>query len=197
MLRRPATARTVHTGVSQYLAQRVTTDVYALSLPQQLAQVRVVDSRVSGPRQDHHVGRQRVRCSVGRSAISIAVSECGCAVPSVDCQDAPGVARAHSHQSRCLLRGHMVRHQTVENLKPCLLSLRQCHMFLHADIFADQLAGDIIVDQQHPLHSRQMDQALAYSSRIYERPEGGTSECSPIRIRSMVEREPSADLSGL
>ena len=41
-----------------------------------------------------------------------------------------------AHQSRCLLRGHMVRHQTVENLKPCLLSLRQCHMLLHADIFA-------------------------------------------------------------
>ena len=31
------------------------------------------------------------------------------------------------------MRGHMVRHQTVENLKPCLLSLRQCHMLLHAD----------------------------------------------------------------
>ena len=135
MLRRPATARTVHTGVSQYLAQRVTTDVYALSLPQQLAQVRVVDSRVSGPRQDHHVGRQRVRCSVGRSATSIAVSECGCSLLAVGRQNTPGVARAHSHQSRCLLRGHMVRHQTVENLKPCLLSLRQCHMLLHADIF--------------------------------------------------------------
>ena len=73
----------VHTGVSQYLAQRVTIDVYALSLPQQFAQMRVVDSRVSGPRQDHHVGRQRVRCSVGRSATSIAVSECGCSLLAV------------------------------------------------------------------------------------------------------------------
>ena len=103
MLRRPATTRTVHTGVSQYLAQRVTTDVYALSLPQQLAQVRVVDSHVSGPRQDHHLRRQRVRCSVGRSATSIAVGEWGCAVLSVSRQSTPGVARAQSHQCRCLL----------------------------------------------------------------------------------------------
>ena len=135
MLRRPTVAWALQTHTRQYAPQRGSTYLYALSLPQQLAQVRVVDSRVSGPRQDHHVGRQRVRCSVGRSATSIAGSECGCAVPSVGRQNTPGVARAHSHQSRCLLPGHMVRHQTVENLKPCLLSLRQCHMLLHADIF--------------------------------------------------------------
>ena len=53
VLRRPTTTRTVHTGVSQYLAQRVATDVYALPLSQQLAQVRVVDSGVSGVRQTY------------------------------------------------------------------------------------------------------------------------------------------------
>ena len=35
VLRRATPTRTVHTGVRQYLAQRVTTDVYALPLPQQ------------------------------------------------------------------------------------------------------------------------------------------------------------------
>ena len=107
MLRRPTTTRTVHTGVSQYLAQRVATDVYALSLPQQLAQARVIDADVPRARQKRYIGRQWVRCSVGWSATSVAVSECGCSLLSVSRQYAPGVARAHSHQRRCLLRRHI------------------------------------------------------------------------------------------
>ena len=42
----------------------------------------------------------------------------------------------HSHQCRRLLRGHMIRHQTVENLKARPLFLRQCHTLHSANIFA-------------------------------------------------------------
>ena len=74
VLRRATPTRTVYTGGSQYLAQRVATDVYALPFPEQLAQVRMVDSGVSAARQTYYIGRQCARCSVGRAATSIAVS---------------------------------------------------------------------------------------------------------------------------
>ena len=88
-------------------------------------------ARVSSDRQDVDLS-----VSAQLSALRNYTKANGFSLPSVGRQNTPGVARAHSHQCRCLLRGHMVRHQTVENLKPCLLFLRQCHMLLHADIFA-------------------------------------------------------------
>ena len=44
----------------------------------------------------------------GFPASTKSVSECGCALLSVSRQNAPGVARAHSHQNRRLVQSHML-----------------------------------------------------------------------------------------
>ena len=109
MLRRPTPTRAAHPCAHQYAPQRAPADVYALPLPEQLTQVRVVDSGVSGPSQTYCFDRQCARCSIGRAATSVAVSYCGCSLLSVCRQYAPGMACAQSHQCRCLLRRHMPR----------------------------------------------------------------------------------------
>ena len=55
---------------------------------------------------------------------------------------------AHSHYLGCLGDGKLVFQNTVENLNPCLFLLVQRYIPHGDDIFADQLAGDRIVEHQ-------------------------------------------------
>ena len=55
----------------------------------------------------------------------------------------------HPHDLGCLGDGKLVFQNTVENLNPCLFLLVQCYIPHGDDIFADQLAGDRIVEHQH------------------------------------------------
>ena len=94
---RPAAARALQAGARQYAPQRGPSDVYAFTLPEQLAQMCVIRFRVAGPSKAQHLGLRPLRRCVGRSQSTITVRECGRALLTVGCQDAPGVAYAHSH----------------------------------------------------------------------------------------------------
>ena len=59
---------------------------------------------------------------------------------------------AHPHDLGCLGDGKLVFQNTVENLYPCLFLLIQRYILHKDDIFADQLAGDRIVEHQQGLH---------------------------------------------
>ena len=54
----------------------------------------------------------------------------------------------HSHNLGCLGDGKLVFQNAVENLNPCLFLLIQRYIPHRDDIFADQLAGDGIVEHQ-------------------------------------------------
>ena len=55
---------------------------------------------------------------------------------------------AHSHDLGSLGDGKLVFQNAVENLNPCLFLLIQRYILHKDDIFADQLAGDRIVEHQ-------------------------------------------------
>ena len=63
---RPTVAWALQTGTRQYAPQRGSTDLYALALPEQLAQVSVVGIGVAGLSKSQHFGPQRLRRCVGR-----------------------------------------------------------------------------------------------------------------------------------
>ncbi len=46
----------------------------------------------------------------------------------IGCQDAPGVARADSHQFSRLIQGNVLGEEAVQDLKPCLFFLSQTHI---------------------------------------------------------------------
>ena len=106
--RRPTAAWALQAGTCQYPLQCGSTDVYALTLPEQLTQVRVVGIGVAAFGKAQHLGSQHLRRRVGCSASTMTVSKCGCALLSVSSQNAPGVARAHSHQRGRLLQSHVL-----------------------------------------------------------------------------------------
>ena len=56
---------------------------------------------------------------------------------------------AHSHDLGGLRDGKLVFQNTVEYLNPCLFLLVQRYIPHRDDMFADQLAGDRIVEHQH------------------------------------------------
>ena len=61
---RPAVARALQAGTHQYAPQSSPADVYALAIREQLAQVSVVDLRVTGLSKAQHFGPCRIRCHV-------------------------------------------------------------------------------------------------------------------------------------
>ena len=63
------------------------------------------------------------------------MSECGCSLLPIGRQDAPGVAYAHSHEDCRLIQANMLCQQAVEDLKSCLLLLRQ-RQRLHSRTFS-------------------------------------------------------------
>ena len=58
------------------------------------------------------------------------------------------MALTDSHDLGCLGDGKLVFQNAVEHLDPCLFLLIQLYIPHVDDIFADQLAGDRIVDHQ-------------------------------------------------
>ena len=112
----------------------VNADVDAVALTQQLAQVGMVGSSVSGASQVNHIGHHRVWCCVGRLAAPVTMGQCGGASLPVSRQDAPGVAWADTHQGGCLAQRHVLSEQTVQNLKSRLFFLSQCHIHLMENV---------------------------------------------------------------
>ena len=78
----------------------------------------------------------------------VAVGQCGSTVLAVSREKAFGMTFAHSHNLGCLGDGKLVFQNAVENLNPCLFLLIQRYIPHRDDIFADQLAGDEIVEHQ-------------------------------------------------
>ena len=76
----------------------------------------------------HYAGDRRRGCGVDRFASATAMGQGGGSALPVSCQDAPGVARAHSHQHSCLMRRDVLRQQAVQNLDSRLFFWRQCHI---------------------------------------------------------------------
>ena len=83
-----------------------------------------------------------------RPSAPIPVGQCGGTVLAISREETLGVTLAHSHNLGCLGDGKLVFQNAVENLNPCLFLLIQRYIPHRNDIFADQLAGDRIVDQQ-------------------------------------------------
>ena len=75
---------------------------------QQLRQMGVVDARVPGAGQMHHVGNDRFRGGVCRWAATVAMGQSLRPALTIGRQDAPGVSRGHSHQLGCLVQGHVL-----------------------------------------------------------------------------------------
>ena len=82
----------------------------------------------------------RLGCCVGWPAAPVTVSNGGCAQLPVSRQNTPGVASGDTHQRRCLVQGHALSKQTVQNLESCLVFLSQCHI-LHQGSVTFMLAS--------------------------------------------------------
>ena len=115
-------------AVDQDAPQGGPADVDAVALAQQLAEMGVVGPCVLGVSQVNHPVPGRLGNSVGRPAAPVAMGEGWSAVFRVIRQYAPGVARAHSHQSGGLVQCHMLSKQTVENLESRLFLGIQSHI---------------------------------------------------------------------
>ena len=77
------------------------------------------------------------------------MGQCSGAVLAVSGEETLGVAFTHSHDIGDLGDGKLVSQNTVEYLNPCLFPLVQRYIPHGDDMFAEQLAGDRIVDHQH------------------------------------------------
>ena len=88
----------------------------------------VVGPLVHRASQVNHPAPGRLGNSVGRLAAPVAMGKGCSAVFPVIRQYAPGVARAHSHQSGSLVQCHVLREQAVENLKSRLFLGSQSHI---------------------------------------------------------------------
>ena len=143
-----AAARTADAGLDQNPAHRGTAQVDALALPQQLGEVAVVCPGVAVAGQLHHGSGGRLRDGVVRSSAPVPMGQCGGTVPAVSGEETLGVAFADSHDLGSLGDGKLVFQNTVEYLNPCLFLLVQRYIPHRDDMFAEQLAGDQIVDHQ-------------------------------------------------
>ena len=75
-----------------------------------------------------HVDDQRLGRGVDGSATAVAMCQSRRAAFTVGRQDAAGVAGSYSHQLGCLVQGHVLCCQAVENLKSALFFWGQCHI---------------------------------------------------------------------
>ena len=76
------------------------------------------------------------------------MGQCGGTVLPVSGEQTLGVTFAHSHDLGSLGDGKVIFQNAVENLNPCLFLLLQRYIPHGDDIFAEQLAGDLIVEHQ-------------------------------------------------
>ena len=112
----------------------------------------MVGARIAVAGQLHHGSGGRLRDGVVRSSAPVPMGQCGGTVPAVSREETLGVAFAHSHDLGGLRDGKLVFQNTVEYLNPCLFLLVQRYIPHRDDMFADQLAGDRIVDHQQSLY---------------------------------------------
>ena len=140
VLGRTPAPRTAQTGVDQDAPQGGPADVDAVAFAQQLAEMGLVGPGVPGTSQVNHGSCNGLGCCVGWPAATVTVGNGGSAQFPVSCQDTPGVASGDTHQRRCLVQGHVLSKQTVQNLKPCLFFLSQCHI-LHKGSVTFMLAS--------------------------------------------------------
>ena len=143
-----AAARTADAGLDQNAADRRAAQVDALPLPQQLGEVAVVCPGIAVAGQLHHGSGGRLRDGVVRSSAPVPMGQCSGTMLAVSGEETLGVAFADSHDLGSLGDGKLVFQNTVEYLNPCLFLLVQRYIPHRDDIFADQLAGDRIVDHQ-------------------------------------------------
>ena len=119
---------TAQSSVQQDPPQGGPADVNAFPLRQQFREVGVVDASVPGPSQLRHVDDQRLGRGVDGLATAVARCQSRRAAFTVGRQDAAGVAGSYSHQLGCLVQGHVLCCQAVENLKSALFFWGQCHI---------------------------------------------------------------------
>ena len=143
-----AAARTADACLDQNAAHRGTAQVDALAFPQQFGEMSMVGARVAVAGQLHHGSRGRLRDGVVGPTPPVPVGQCGRTVLAVSREEPLGMTFTHSHNLGCLGDGKLVFQNAVENLNPCLFLLIQRYIPHRDDIFADQLAGDRIVEHQ-------------------------------------------------
>ena len=125
---RSAGPGTAQPSVQQDPSQGGPADVDALPFRQQFREVGVVDASVPRTSQVRHVGDWRLGRGVDRSATAVAMCQSRRTVFTVGRQNASGVAGSYSHQLGCLVQGHMLFCQAVQNLQSVLLFWGQCHI---------------------------------------------------------------------
>ena len=138
-------------GLGENAAHRGPAQVDALALPEQLGEVGVVGALVAVGGQFHHGCSLAGRGGVVGTAATVTVGQCGGAILAISRQHPAGVARAHPQHLGGLDDGNLVFQNGVEHGDPGLFFLIQRNVLHGKDIFADQLAPDRIVDQQHRL----------------------------------------------
>ena len=122
--------------------------------------------------QLHHGSGGRLRDGVVRSSAPVPMGQCSGTVLAISGEETLGVAFTHSHDPGSLGDGKLVFQNAVEYLNPCLFLLVQRYIPHRDDMFADQLAGDRIVNSNKNIlisrpysaisgHSAAQSQALA------------------------------------
>ena len=148
MLLRTSAPWTAQTGPDQDAAHRRAAQVDALPLPQQLGEVAVVGAGVAVAGQLHHGSSGRLGDGVVWLSAPVPVGQRGGTMLAVTGEETLGVAFADSHDLCGLGDGELVFQNAVDHLNPGLFLLIQLYIPHRDDIFADQLAGDRIVDHQ-------------------------------------------------
>ena len=149
VLRRAATVGTADAGFDQDESHRGTAQVDALAFPQQFGEVGVVCPRIAVAGQPYYRSRSSVMDGIAGPTASVPVSQCGGTVFAVGREETLGMTFAYSHNLGSLGDGKVVFQNAVEHLNPCLFLLIQRYIPHRDDIFAEQIAGDRIVDHQY------------------------------------------------
>ena len=102
--------------------------------------------------QLHHGSSGRLGDGVVGLSASVPVGQRGGTMLAVSGEETLGVTFTHSHDLGGLGDGKLVFQNAVEHLNPGLFLLIQLYIPHRDDIFADQLAGDRIVDHQQVVH---------------------------------------------
>ena len=128
VLRWAPSPRTFQSGVDQDAPRGGPADDDALTFGKQLTEMRVVGAFVPGASQVDHIGQHGIGCGVGRSTAAVTMGEGSRASLLIGRQDAPGVARADSHQFSRLIQGNVLGEEAVQNLKSGLFFRGQSHI---------------------------------------------------------------------
>ena len=132
--------------------------------PQQFGEVAVVCPGIAVAGQFHHGGGDHLGDGVVVSSAPVPVGQWGGAMLAESGEKALGVTFTHSHDLYSPGGGKVVFQDTVEHLDPGLFLLIQLYIPYRDGIFADQLAGDRIVDHQQRIPGRVVSPFVSESS---------------------------------